>query len=245
MKIKFLSAVAALAVAGAAQSAYADTAPTPEFTVTGSAAFVTDYKFRGISQTDSRPTGQASITITDKSGFYVSAWGSGNSFNDGSEIDIYGGYSHTFKNGITLDGGVYGYLYPNYSADNSYELYVDASKAFGPVGVKVGLNYAPAQPYFTSYENELAHYNMYEYAELTFTPATMPALTLHGHIGHTGGGFDIGKSYEDFAVGVGYKWKNLTFDVSGVGTDVSTENAGSYYRHLARSTAVFSITASF
>ena len=243
MKIKFLCAVAALAVAGAAQSAYADT--TPEFTVTGSAAFVSNYKFRGIAQTDNRPTGQASITVTDKSGFYVSAWGSGNSFNAGSEIDVYGGYSHTFKDGITLDGGVYGYLYPNFSADNSYELYVDAAKSFGPVGVKVGLNFAPAQPYF-SFISAPHHYSMYESAELTYTPAELPALTLHGHIGHTGGGNDFFTPYEDYTVGLGYKWKNLTFDVSGTGTDLSTADMGGpFFHRLGKSVAVFSITASF
>ena len=245
MKIKFLSAVAAIAVAGAAQAAYADTAPTPEFTVTGSAAFVTDYKFRGISNTNARPTAQASITVTDKSGFYVSAWGSGSSLNNGSEIDIYGGYAHTFKDGITLDGGVYGYLYPNFSQDNAYELYADASKSFGPVGVKVGVNWAPAQSYFT-YWGTATHYNLYEYGELTYTPTALPALSLHGHLGHTGGGFDYPKQYIDYTVGVSYKWKNLTFDVSGVGTNLSTADVAFYAPHSwVRSEAVFSLTASF
>ena len=254
MKIKFLCAAAVLAVSGAAQAAYADdaapaaaaAAPTPEFTVTGSAAFVSQYRFRGFAQTENRPTAQASITVTDKSGFYVSAWGSGSSFNYGSEIDVYGGYSKTLKDGITLDGGLYGYLYPNFSPDNAYELYGDISKSIGPVGLKAGVNWAPAQPYFTTL-NTPHHYDVYEYGEITYTPTALPALTLHGHLGHTGGGFDVTKDYIDYVVGLGYKWKNLTFDISGTGTNLSTKstNAAGYRHGLAKSVAVFSITANF
>ena len=251
MKIKFLCAVAALAVAGASQAAFADTAPTPEFTITGSAAIVSNYKFRGIAQTDNRPTGQASITITDKSGFYVSTWASGNTYGGGSEIDVYGGYSKTLSNGITLDGGVYGYLYPNASYNNLFELYADASKSFGPVGVKVGVNWAPKQAYLNYVD--YTGYSVYEYAELTYTPPKFSALTLHGHLGHTGGGLDfVGfsgpKQYFDYTAGVGYKWKNLTFDVSATGTTLSTadvEPAMTSYHRLVKSVAVFSITAGF
>ena len=70
---------------------------------------------------------------------------------------------------------------------------------------------------------------------------------LHGHLGHTGGGFDVTKDYIDYVVGLGYKWKNLTFDISGTGTNLSTKsnNAAGYRHGLAKSVAVFSITANF
>ncbi len=244
MKIKFLCAVAALAVVASAEVAHADAAPASDFTVTGSAAIVSNYKFRGIAQTDNKPTGEAAITLTHSSGFYVSTWAAGNTFSGGSEIDVYGGYAHTFKDGITLDGGVYGYIYPNASFNNLYEFYADAAKSFGPVTAKVGVNFAPAQPFFTFYGTN-SHYNMYEFAELSYSPAVLPALTVHGHFGHTGGGLDFGKSYEDYTAGVSYKWKSLTFDVSAVGTDLSTADIGSGAHRLAKSVAVFSITAGF
>ena len=249
MKIKLLCAVAAIAVGFAAEAAYADApAPTPDFTITGDAAVVSNYKFRGIAQTDNKPTGQGAITVTHSSGFYVSTWFSGNSFNGGSEIDVYGGYSKTLKDGITLDGGLYGYLYPNAPAGESYELYADASKSFGPIGTKIGLNWAPKQAYFTTV-GAATHYDMYEYAELTFSPAQLSALTVHGHLGHTGGGFDYGKDYIDYTAGVSYKIKSLTFDISAVGTtlshnDVVPIGGESAYR-LAKSVAVFSVTANF
>ena len=285
MNIKFVSAVAALAIGFASEVAFADdapataaAAPTPEFTITGAAAVVSQYKFRGLTQSDSKPTVQATFTVSDKSGFYISVWGSGGagnrglasdgtianvsdfyvSPNGGTEIDIYGGYTHALgKTGITIDGGLYGYVYPNLSANNIFEVYGDLSKSYGPISVKVGLNWAPKQHYFNFY-NTATKYSMYEYGELSYTPAQMPALTFHSHLGHTGGGLDFIKEYIDYTVGAGYKWKSLTFDISAVGTNISksdsisnTAQAGygfgsgrSLYRY-GKVAPVGSITASF
>lgn len=270
MKIKFACAAAAIAVAFASNVAFADDAPapTPEFTVTGSAAIVSQYRFRGISQSDNKPAVQASITVSDKSGFYISTWGSsataGNSTVNigGTEIDVYGGYTHALgKTGVTFDGGLYGYLYPGASAGDYFELYGSLTKAYGPLTAKAGLNWAPKQDYFTNLQNSsstyITHYNMYEYFELGYSVPKLP-ITLHGHIGHTGGGLNYVKEYMDYSVGVSYKWKSLTFDISAVGTNVGQHDAYNaplpdqagvadpvQTRRAAKSVAVASITASF
>ena len=44
-------------------------------TVTGSAAFTTDYLFRGISQTGNNAAVQAGMAATHESGAYFSVWG--------------------------------------------------------------------------------------------------------------------------------------------------------------------------
>lgn len=247
MKIKFLGAVAVLAIGFASEAAFADdaaapaaaAAPTPEFTITGAAAIVSQYKFRGLTQSDSKPTVQATFTVSHKSGFYISMWGSGGagdrnptdddgtgnfyiSPNRGTEIDVYGGYTHGLgTSGVTFDAGVYGYIYPNFTDANLFEVYGDLSKAYGPITAKVGLNWAPKQHYFNLLPSNVTHYNMYEYGELSFTPTKVPALTFHSHLGHTGGGLNFVKEYIDYTVGVGYKWKALTFDISAVGTNIS------------------------
>ncbi|HZU62174.1 MAG TPA: TorF family putative porin [Novosphingobium sp.] len=263
MKIKFVCAAAAVAFACSSQVAFAEDAPTPEITVTGSAAVVSQYRFRGISQSDNKPAVQAAITVADKSGFYVSFWGSSASAGQsqvnigGTEIDVYGGYTHAIgKTGITFDGGLYGYLYPGAPAGNYFELYGSLSKAYGPFTVKGGLNWAPDQGYFDAYQG-ISHYNMYEYGEISFSPAKLPALTIHTHLGHTGGGFNYTKEYLDYTVGASYKWKNLTLDASVVGTNVSSDNAsnagfigsgpGSAYEiyRAAKTAGVVSLTASF
>jgi uncharacterized protein (TIGR02001 family) len=286
MKIKFLGAVAALAIGFASEAAFADdaaapaapAAPTPEFTVTGDGAIVSQYRFRGLASSDNKPAVQASFTVSDKSGFYISFWGSsgsgyrddydGNFYitpNNGTEIDIYGGYTHTFaKSGITLDGGVYGYIYPNITANNLFEVYGDISKAYGPISLKVGVNWAPKQNYFKLLGPSVTQYNMYEYGNISFTPTKVPALTIHGELGHTGGGLNYVKEYLDYTVGVGYKWKALTFDISAVGTNIThsdvrnyvgyvgEEESGTFYDNTINSVyrvsklvPVASITASF
>src|ERR1700749_2855864 len=86
----------------AAAPAWADdaAAPAPDFTITGSAGVWSQYRFRGISQSDNKPVIQGALTITHKSGFYLSTWGSsatGNAAVDigGTEIDVFAGYSKT------------------------------------------------------------------------------------------------------------------------------------------------------
>ena len=45
-------------------------------TVSGSAAFTSDYLFRGVSQTSNGAAVQAAMTFTHESGAYFSLWGS-------------------------------------------------------------------------------------------------------------------------------------------------------------------------
>ncbi len=247
----------------AASPVVAAPAPTPAFTITGSAGVWSQYRFRGISQSDNRPVVQGSFTVTHSSGFYASVWGSSASANDavnlgGTEIDVYGGYAHALgSSGVTADAGVYGYLYPGSRkavgiSENYYEVYADLAKPFGPVTTKVGINYAPKQAYFRNFATP-TRYNVYGYGELGFAPANTPFL-VHSHLGHTAGGLDFaGHSYLDYTVGASYKWKALLFDLSLVGTDLSrsdTQRFDTFYGttdfHRAAKTAVVgSVSASF
>lgn len=283
--IKSLAAAAAFAVGtlAVAAPAFADepTAPPPDLTITGAASVVSQYRFRGLSQSDNKPAVQATATITHKSGFYVAFWGSSATnptsasapfgfkspvYIGGTEIDVYGGYTHALgKSGVTFDGGLYGYIYPGYTPANYYEVYGSLTKAYGPVTAKAGINFAPDQNVFNFNFSSTHHSNTYVYGELSYSPPKSP-ITLHSHLGHTGGGFDYGKQYIDYTVGASYKYKALTFDISLVGTNISRSdtdkafafpvtaaNCGAYqaaacsdfWHRPAKTVAVGSITASF
>jgi len=93
-------AVPALALAGSLSF----TAPLAQAAeVSGNVALVTDYKFRGISQSDSKPSVQGGFDIAFDSGFYLGTWGAAVDFdcaidtcggaNGGLELDYYGGFS--------------------------------------------------------------------------------------------------------------------------------------------------------
>ena len=275
--IRGLLAATALAGACFAAPAFADeAAPPSDFTITGSAAIVSQYRFRGLSRSDNKPAVQGAITVSHASGFYVSTWGSSASAGNGpidiggTEIDVYGGYTHTFSGlGLTTDMGVYGYLYPGATAGNYYEVYGSLAQSYGPVTAKVGVNFAPAQKVFNVNFTTASRSNAYVYGELgTSIPGT--PLSLHSHLGHTGGGFDYGKPYLDYNVGVTAKWKNLALDASIVGTNISrsdvlngfasyiNSDCGSlnptnacvasnvtYFRRPAKTVGVVSLTASF
>jgi uncharacterized protein (TIGR02001 family) len=200
-----------------------------DVTVTGAATIASQYRFRGISQSDNKPVVQGSFTLAHKSGFYVSTWGSsasaGNSAVDigGTEIDVYGGWAGPLGNsGATLDVGVYGYLYPGAGGLDYYEIYASLARTFGPVTAKAGINHAPDQGAFDGFATQRS---TYVYGELAGAVPGTP-VTLHGHVGHTGGAFDYTGDYLDYSVGASIKWQSLTFDLSLVGTNVSRRDAG-------------------
>lgn len=246
--------------APAANGAAALAAP---FAITGSAAVVSQYRFRGISQSDNKPVAQGAFTVTHRSGLYLSTWGSSASRNDavdigGTEIDLFGGYTRALgKTGLTVDAGLYGYVYPGSrravgTSESYYEIYGSLAKTAGPVTAKAGVYYAPDQHYFSAFGTPTRH-NVYEYGELSYAFAKLP-LTLHSHVGHTGGGLDYaGHDYVDYVVGAGTKWKALTFDISLVGTDLSRRDTAAAdlaagttdFHRAAKRVAVGSVTASF
>ncbi len=89
----------------------------PESSLSFNAGVVTDYRYRGISQSRLKPAVQAGVDYADKSGFYVGAWGStikwikDSGATDGSvELDLYGGYKGS-AGGISYDVGVLRYQY--------------------------------------------------------------------------------------------------------------------------------------
>ena len=104
-----------LAVAG---SALAQTAPAaPESTLSFNVGAVSDYRYRGISQSRLNPALQGGVDYADKSGFYVGAWGSTIKWiqdagaKDGNvELDIYGGYKGAVGD-VSYDVGYLRYQY--------------------------------------------------------------------------------------------------------------------------------------
>jgi uncharacterized protein (TIGR02001 family) len=216
-----------------ADDAPAATTPPPAITITGTAAIVSQYRFRGLSQSNNRPAFQGSITVSHNSGFYIATWGSSASAGcnssgceapiniGGTEIDVYGGYTHAIgKTGLTFDGGLYGYLYPGAPTGNYFELYGSLTYAIKVFTLKGGVNFAPDQGVFNFNWTSPNHYNWYAYGEIGASIPHAP-ISVHSHFGHTSGGFEWGKAYWDFTAGVTYKWRNLALDVSWVGTDLS------------------------
>jgi uncharacterized protein (TIGR02001 family) len=230
-----LSSVIALA---AATPALADEAPaaTPAITINGTATIVSDYRFRGISQTDKNFAVQGSLTVSHESGFYVSVWGSSvNGYvvaatNGASqEIDIIGGWKKTFG-GTTVDIGALYYFYPKTKAvgdltsSDFIEPYLAVSHTFGPVTAKGTVNWAPKQKALSLNQIGPAKSNVYLAGDLSAAIPGTP-LSLSAHLGHSFGpswlaSDTFGKNeYTDWGLGASVTYKAITLGVQYVDTD--------------------------
>jgi uncharacterized protein (TIGR02001 family) len=248
-----LSAVSLLALA---TPALAQDEAASEWKITGSATLVSDYRFRGFSQSGENAAVQAGININHESGFYVGTWGSSISFNGNAEIDIFAGYTKEVAPGITADVGLLYYLYPKKGGGDTdfFEPYVNLTGAVGPATIKVGVNYAWAQNALASLDDGSKVSAIYLHAEPSIAVPGTP-LTLDGHVGYAvsdafPGGFGADHHVWDYAIGGSVAVKNLSLGIHYVTTDearyrtapltgLGAEDIG------ADGAVVFNLTASF
>jgi len=146
---KSVLALACLSAMGTAPLAQA---AEPESTLAFNAGVVSEYRYRGISQSRFLPAVQGGVDYADKSGFYVGAWATtiqwikdngtgGNGASGPVELDLYGGYKFNLGD-VAMDVGYLRYEYVNntlskntsYKNANTDEVY--AAGTFGPFTLK-------------------------------------------------------------------------------------------------------------
>lgn len=191
-----------------------------EITVSGNAALVTDYRFRGVGFSDGDIAIQGGVDLGHSSGFYIGTWGS--SLEDGdfghTEVDIYAGWSGEIGSGVTADVGVLYYYFPNGLASvdtDAIELYASLGYAIGPVDTTIGVAYIPDQDALGDDDN------LYIYGDVGFGIPDTP-VSVSGHLGYTDGAWAVtndGNGWDwsvaaDFAV-----TENLSIGVSYVGVE--------------------------
>jgi uncharacterized protein (TIGR02001 family) len=219
-----LGCCASLAALMVASPALAQDEETPAVTINGSATVVSDYRFRGISQTNKLPAVQGSITVGHESGFYATVWGSSVSGyvvagqNTSQEIDLILGWKKTFG-GTTLDAGLLYYAYPKTGGGNTNfaEPYVALSQTLGPVTAKATLAYAPKQKALALDQISPSNDNVYLAGDFSAGIPNTP-ISLSAHIGHTWGPswLSIGNSYTDWSLGASATFKAITVGIQYV-----------------------------
>ena len=120
MNFSLVKIAATLAILASTTSFAQTKAPEPDYTLSYNVGAVTDYRFRGISQTTLKPAVQLGVDFAHKSGFYLGAFGSNvkwvKDFNGASkgsyEVDLYGGYKGNITKDIGFDVGLITYIYP-------------------------------------------------------------------------------------------------------------------------------------
>ena len=282
MKVQYaIAAVAlvALPVTAQAQSTAAETAD-PAITVSGSGAIASDYRFRGVSQSNKQMAVQAGITASHDSGFYIGTWASnlagwGTFGGANMELDLIGGYRATLADRAILDVGLTWYMYPG-GADNTdfAEAYAKLTGTAGAATLTAGAAYAPEQQaigkwYNTGSDAANGVYNhpgakddnLYLWGDGALAVPGTP-ITAKAHIGHSWGQDGLGPNatavsptgrYWDWSLGADVTYRNLTFNVSYIDTDISDREAA-YLRpsfskgqdgtgNIAQGAVVLSLTA--
>ena len=120
------------------------TAGSASAEVSGSVAVVSDYLFRGVTQTSEKPALQGGVTWTHDSGFYAGGWGSSISWLSDAdpdvssqvELDMFAGYTGKFgQSEFGYDVGLNYYGYPGdypagFNDTDTLELYFGLSWKF-------------------------------------------------------------------------------------------------------------------
>jgi uncharacterized protein (TIGR02001 family) len=122
-KALLASVIGAAVAAPTAALAQQPEPPKSPWTATANVNLVSDYRFRGITQTWGKPAIQGGADISHENGLFAGTWASnvsGNEYPGGSlEWDLYGGYNLKLSDDVTVPLGAIYYYYPGANFDKS------------------------------------------------------------------------------------------------------------------------------
>jgi uncharacterized protein (TIGR02001 family) len=231
-----------LAVAQTAAPAVPAAAPADPGPLTANVSLTSDYRYRGISQSNLQPAIQGGFDYAHSSGFYIGNWNSsiswisdaasasGNSASAPIEMDFYAGYKYEWSKGFTADVGILQYYFPTSGATgfttnpNTTELYAAQNFTFDSVTGFLKFSYAATTLF--GFSNSAGS----NYTDLTVNYDTgVWGLTLNAHAGYqyvagTASGASVSNnslySYTDWKLGVTKDFgSGLTLGVAYLGTN--------------------------
>ena len=229
----------------------------PDWTFTGNANLFSDYRFRGISQTNKKPAFQGGFDVAHSSGFYAGNWNSNvdSAFYNGAniEMDFYGGYKLALGD-FALDFGALYYYYPGSgtagtTSIHNLELYAGAT--WGPLSLKY---YHATSDFFSVQDSKNSWY-----LDSAFTYDLGNNFGLLAHVGYQRlrknarvveiNSSTLRSNIVDWKVGATYDIAGSGFilGASYVGTnrDLTGGTASASNRNLSNGTVVVSLSKTF
>ena len=231
MRIPHLSAFAAGALLALAPSLASAQFEQPAFEPgwNASVGFVSDYIFRGISQSNQRPALQGGVELSTAGGAYAGAWGSSISWLSDAdpdvssqlELDGYIGYRNQLSDTISFDVGALYYGYPGsypsgFNDADTVELYAGLSAGI----FSVKYSYAVTDLF------GIVDSDGSSYLETGIDYGFADTWSLGLHAGKQFISGDFGEDYIDWSVGINKTLPN-DFDIGVTFTDVDVDGGDS------------------
>jgi uncharacterized protein (TIGR02001 family) len=241
-KLVLAAVLLAPALAGAQQPAASP--------VVGNMSLVSDYRFRGLTQTFEEPALQGGFDYAHSSGIYLGNWNSAisDSFYAGSplEMDFYGGYKGS-AGALGYDVGILYYYYPGSNAPalggtiDNLEVYAGVSWKF------LSLKYFHAvRDFFGAPDTKNSNY-----IDFSATWDLGQGWGVNGHIGHQKVKNISAADYTDYKLGVTKDIGGWVFGASFIDTDADsaaytfTNAASGKTVNVGDSTLVLSVSKTF
>ena len=215
--MKMSQSLLVLALSAAALPVFADE-PAPADPLSFNIGAVSEYRYRGISQSRLKPALQGGIDYAYSSGFYIGTWASTikwvkDAGGDGSvEIDVYGGYKTEIAPGLTADVGVLQYYYPSNklsTSANTFEVY--GALSYGPVTAKYSHGttnlFGVPDSKNSGYLDVSANFDIGD------------GMTLTPHVGHQTVKHTSVASYTDYSLTLAKDISGVVVSAAIVGTD--------------------------
>lgn len=258
MKKLLATALLASTLSTAALAAEDTTLAQYGLTFSGSAALTSDYRFRGIAQTQNDPAIQGTFTLAHSSGLYASVFASNTDFGNDAphlELDPSIGFTTTLplseKIKPTLDVGVVEYNYPSYTKDWDWtEFYAKltfASLMMDGDSLFTNLNYT------NDWGGATGSNSWNVNASYSFPIAKGFGGVLG--VGYTkadddifGYGDKLDDNFVDWKVGVTYGFKSvpgLTAELDAIGNNWNTDGLPDSIKRQTDTGAVFTLTKTF
>jgi uncharacterized protein (TIGR02001 family) len=243
-------------------SAFAMPALAADFTPSSNVSLVSDYLYRGISQSGAKPAIQGGFDLAHTSGMYLGMWGSSISWlsdgglatNAGLELDTYAGYKGAAGD-VAYDVGFLRYNYPtgkyvdpipaNFAKADTNEVYGAVTYSI----VTAKLSYALGDLFAVSN----AKGSTYMEVNVSY-PIADSGVTLGAHYGkqaYKGTSADALKAggadptYADYKLSVTKDFSGYVLGLAYSSTN-ATKGVGNYYnvltKDLGKSTVVLSLT---
>ena len=218
--------------------------------VGGSLDIASDYRFRGLTQTNGDPALQGGVEYSNENGFYAGAWGSNISWlSDGQdevsssvELDGYAGFRGNWGDAVSYDFGVQYYWYPGSYPSGFND--ADTWEGYAALGWSIlTLKYSYA---FTDLFG-ISDSDGSGYLDLSLSQGFAEKWTFDAHVGRqwVEGASDL--SYTDWSLGLSYDighgfGVSLAYIDTNADKDLYTNAFGKY---VGDATGVLSLSKAF